>query len=82
MFGSLRRRLRGERRLWVVHSAPFQNPQRAVGKVVDWEGHFFLVTRWIERPPVRLDRGGSAPTWEVWGRPVSAEELRRRSEAR
>jgi hypothetical protein len=46
-----------------------------VGQLVDDNGRLFRVTRWVELRPVHLERGGSVGQWEVWGRPVSDQEL-------
>ena len=41
------------------------------------EGRLYRVTRWEELRPVRLRRGGSVGEWEIWGRELSKEEMRR-----
>ncbi len=66
-----------ERRLFATHEAPFRSPLMSVGRVVEHDGRLYRVTRWVELPPVALDRGGSVGQWEVWGRRVSDRQLRR-----
>jgi hypothetical protein len=73
---SLAWRLRGERLLFRTHKPYYQQPGLGVGRIVDHEGRFYRITRRVEEPPVRLDRGGSIPQWQIWGRPVSEAELR------
>lgn len=76
-FGRFRRRLRGETALFRTHRPEFQDPDRAVGALVDHEGALYVVTRWVELPPVPLSRGGSVSEWEVLGRPADPEAVER-----
>lgn len=64
-----------DRMLFLTSDPAFRHPEWAVGELVDHKGELYRVTRWIERDPVRLRRGGSVRQSEVWGRPVSDEEL-------
>ena len=48
-----------------------------MGQVVQNEKALYRVTRWDELRPVPLRRGGSVGEWEVWGRELSKEEMRR-----
>ena len=66
-----------ERMLFRTHEAPFRKPAWAVGQLVEHEGRFYRITRWVELRPVPLERGGSVGEWEVWGRKVSKRELRK-----
>jgi hypothetical protein len=66
-----------ERRLFTSHELPSRSPSLAVGKIVTYGGRLYRVTRWVELPPVALDRGGSVGEWQVWGRRVSDRQLRR-----
>jgi hypothetical protein len=43
---------------------------------VEREGRLYRVTRWREGRMVPLERGGSVREWEVYGRQVSAEDVR------
>ncbi len=70
----LRRR---ERLLFRTHESPFGNPAWAVGRILQYEGELYRVTRWVELRPVLLERGGSVGEWEVWGRKMSEREVRR-----
>jgi hypothetical protein len=65
-----------ERRLFVTSDPSFRHPEWAVGELVVHEREVFRVTRWVERDPVRLRRGGSVRQWEIWGEPVSDEDVR------
>jgi hypothetical protein len=69
------RKLRGERPLLLTHRPPFQDPDRAVGRVVDVDGELFRVTCWVEMPKVTLTRGGYAPEWQLWGRRATDDEV-------
>ncbi|MGI5940145.1 MAG: hypothetical protein ACOX8V_05605 [Thermoleophilia bacterium] len=62
--------------IFVTLDPPFRRPEWAAGELIDYEGKPYRVTRWVERPPVRLKRGGSVREWEVWGRRVSVRRLR------
>ncbi len=73
--GWLRKRLSGERAILRTHRAPFQAPEWEPGQIVGNRGVLYVVTRWEELPSVHLDRGGSVPEWEVWGRPAGDEEV-------
>jgi hypothetical protein len=66
-----------DQRLLRTHEAPFLNPEWAVGQLLQIEGTVYRVTRWVELPPVSLERGGSVGEWEIWGRKVSDEDLRK-----
>jgi hypothetical protein len=66
---------RRERLLFRTHESPFGNPEWATGRILHHEGELYRVTRWVELPPVLLERGGSVGEWEVWGRKLSREEL-------
>jgi hypothetical protein len=66
-----------ERLLFCTHDPPFRSRDWAVGQVVQHEGRFYRVTRWVELRPVALERGGSVGQWEVWGRRVSDRQIRR-----
>ncbi|MCZ7665080.1 MAG: hypothetical protein M5U22_20095 [Thermoleophilia bacterium] len=68
-------RARGERPLFRTSTPPFQARQWDVGELVEWEGRVYLVTRWVELPPVPLTRGGSVQQWEIWGEPLAEESL-------
>jgi hypothetical protein len=72
-------RLQGERLLFRTYKPVFQEPERDVGRIVDHDGRFYLITRRVEGRPVRLQRGGSVEEWQVWGRPAKTEELRDRA---
>lgn len=61
----------GEKPLLRVHHPPFQEDKYRMGALVPHEGKTYVVTRWVERDPVHLARGGSVPEWEIWGREVS-----------
>lgn len=76
-FDRLLQRFRRERLLFSTSKAPFQDTAHQVGATVAVEGELYRVTRWLEVEPVSLPRGGSTRRWEVWGRPLSDEELRR-----
>ena len=67
--------MRGERPLLLAHRPPFQDPDRAVGRVVEVDGELYLVTRWVELPKVALTRGGSTPEWQLWGRRATEAEV-------
>ena len=73
----MQRPWRRERLLLCTHEPPFKNRAWAVGELVQQGGRLFRVSRWVELPPVLLERGGSVGEWEVWGRPVSDRELRK-----
>jgi hypothetical protein len=66
-----------ERLIFSTHEPPFRSPQWGVGRVLEFEGRLYRVTRWVELRPVALERGGSVGQWEVWGRRVSDRQLRR-----
>ena len=68
--------IRREELLFRTHQAPFQRPDWAVGRTVQHDGGLYRVTRWDERGSVLLERGGSVGEWEVWGRRLSAREMR------
>jgi hypothetical protein len=68
---------RREKLLFRTHQPEFRSPDWAVGQTVEHEGGLYRVTRWVELPPVPLDRGGSVGEWEVWGRRLSSREMRR-----
>lgn len=65
-----------ERLLFISRDPAFQRPEWAPGQLIDHEGAIFRVTRWEERRPIRLRRGGSVREWEIWGRRVPDSELR------
>jgi hypothetical protein len=65
-----------DRVLFRTHQPPFRTPEWAVGALVDQEGALYRITRWIESPPITLERGGSVHEWEVWGRKASGREIR------
>jgi hypothetical protein len=65
------------RPLFRTHEPPFRAPHLAEGRTIEHEGRLYRVTRWVELPPVRLERGGSVGEWEVWGHRVSERRLRR-----
>jgi len=65
-----------EQLLLVSTEPPFRKPEWAEGRLMGHEGLPYRVTRWVERRPVLLERGGSVQQWEVWGRRVSDRELR------
>jgi hypothetical protein len=65
-----------ERALFQTHQPPFRSPAWAVGQVMQFEGRFYRVTRWVELRPVSLERGGSVREWQVWGRRVSDRHIR------
>jgi hypothetical protein len=67
---------RRERLLFRTHESPFGNPAWAVGRILQYEGELYRVTRWVELRPVLLERGGSVGEWEVWGRRLSREEVK------
>jgi hypothetical protein len=73
---SLLWRIQGERLLLRTERPYYQEPGLGVGRIVDHEGRFFRITRRVEEAPIRLERGGSVPQWQIWGRPVSQAELR------
>ena len=78
MIGRFRRlfsRFRGEERLFTTHKAPFQEPEHAVGEIISWRGRLYRVTRWEELPAVTLERGGTTRTWNVWGIPLTDQEV-------
>ncbi|MBN1319253.1 MAG: hypothetical protein JXA87_00285 [Thermoleophilia bacterium] len=66
-----------EKALFRTHKPPFRSPDWEVGRTVQHEGKVYRVTRWEELRPVRLRRGGSVGEWEVWGRELSKDEMRR-----
>lgn len=66
-----------ERHLFDTHEPEFNSPSWAVGRIVEHEDRFYRVTRWVELPPVALDRGGSVGQWQVWGRRISERQMRR-----
>ncbi|OFW61015.1 MAG: hypothetical protein A2133_04365 [Actinobacteria bacterium RBG_16_64_13] len=66
-----------ERALFRTHQPEFRSPEWVVGQTVHHEGGLYRVTRWVELPPVPLDRGGSVGEWEVWGRRLSDREMRK-----
>lgn len=68
-------KIRGERPLLLAHHPPFQDAERAVGRVVEVEGELYVVTRWVELPKVTLTRGGYAPEWQLWGRRATEAEV-------
>ena len=68
-------KMRGERPLLLTHRPPFQDPDHAVGRVVEFEGELYRVTRWVELPKVSLARGGSTPEWQLWGRRATEAEV-------
>ena len=68
-------KMRGERPLLLAHHPPFQDPEHAVGRVVEVDGELYRVTRWVELPKVTLARGGSTPEWQVWGRRATETEV-------
>ena len=68
-------KMRGERPLLLAHRPPFQDPERAVGRVIDVDGELYRITRWVELPKVTLTRGGSAPEWQLWGRRATEAEI-------
>jgi hypothetical protein len=68
-------KIRGERPLLLAHRPPFQDAERAVGRVVDVEGELYVVTRWVELPKVTLTRGGYTPEWQLWGRRATEAEV-------
>lgn len=76
-FARLFRRFNRERLLFGTSTAPFQDTEHQIGAVVPMEGELYRVTRWVEVDPVSLPRGGTTRRWEVWGRPLSDDELRR-----
>ena len=43
---------------------------------MEQEGTLYRITRWIESPPIPLERGGSVHEWEVRGRKASGREVR------
>ena len=65
-----------ERVLFRTHQPPFRAPEWAVGALVDQEGTLYRITRWVELPPIALERGGSVHEWEVVGRKASGREVR------
>jgi hypothetical protein len=65
-----------ERLLFRTHQPPFRAPEWAVGALVEQEGTLYRITRWIESPPISLERGGSVHEWEVMGRKASGKEVR------
>jgi hypothetical protein len=65
------------RSLFRTHEPPFRTAHLAIGRIIEHEGGFYRVTRWVELPLVHLERGGSVGEWEIWGRKVSARRLRR-----
>ena len=67
---------RRERRLLRTHEAPFKDAEHGVGRLVQHEGRLYRVTRWEELRPLPLERGGSLREWQVWGRPLSKDEMR------
>lgn len=70
-----RRGLTNERPLFRTHQTEFQDPDRAVGSLVDHEGTLYVVTRWEELPRVPLNRGGSVREWQVYGRPADPDAV-------
>ncbi len=76
-FDRFRRRVGGETALFRTHRAEFQDPDNAVGALVDHQGVVFVVTRWVELPSVPLSRGGSVREWEIFGRPADPEDVAR-----
>lgn len=76
MLDRLRGRFRRERVLLTTSVAPFQDDEHSVGAVVPLEGALYRVTRWVEVDPVNLPRGGATRRWQVWGRPLSDDEVR------
>jgi len=76
-FRRFRRRLGGETALLRTHRPEFQDPDRALGALVDHEGGLYVVTRWVELPSVPLSRGGSVREWEVFGRPADPAAVER-----
>ncbi len=68
-------RSRGERRLFTTHRAPFQEPEHAIGEMVWWSDRLYRITRWEQKKPVALERGGTTQTWDVWAWPVSEKEV-------
>jgi hypothetical protein len=66
-----------ERVLFQTHQPPFRSPSWAAGQVLQHEGRFYRVTRWVELRPVALERGGSVREWQLWGRRVSDRQMRR-----
>lgn len=70
-----RRRLTNERPLLRTHQPEFKDSERSVGSLVDHDGTLYVVTRWEELAPVRLNRGGSVREWQVYGRPVDPEAV-------
>lgn len=75
LFDRFVRRFSNEISLFRTHQPEFQDPDRAVGSLVDHEGTLYVVTRWIELPRVPLNRGGSVREWEVFGRPADPAEV-------
>ena len=66
-----------EKMIFSTHEPPFRAPHWGVGRVLEFEGRLYRVTRWVDLPPVALERGGSVGEWEVWGRRLSDRQLRR-----
>jgi hypothetical protein len=64
-----------ERLLFRTHQPPFRTPEWAVGALVEQEGTLYRITRWVELPPIALERGGSVHEWEVMGRRASGSEV-------
>jgi hypothetical protein len=63
--------------LFRTHESPHRRREWAEGRLVEHQGHFYRVSRWVELRPVALDRGGSVRQWEVWGCRVSARQVRK-----
>lgn len=63
--------------LFRTYKPPFRSSTYAVGQVVQHEDRLYRITRWVELEAVALERGGSVVQWEVWGRRVSARQIRR-----
>jgi hypothetical protein len=58
-----------------VNHPEFQDPQHKVGSLVEHDGGLYVVTRWVELPPIHLNRGGSVEQWEVYGRPADDTDV-------
>lgn len=75
LFDRFVRRFSNEISPFRTHQPEFQDPDRAVGSLVDHEGGLYVVTRWVELRRVPLNRGGSVREWEVFGRPADPAEV-------
>ena len=66
-----------EQALFCTVEPQFCKPEWAAGQLVEYEGKIYRVSRWVERKPILLERGGSVREWQLWGRRVSDRELRK-----